>query len=338
MTTSTMTSLHLVLSAILLLQWNVALTAAFQSARTPTGDQQRLRVQLNRQQQQVGYGRASVVLDANERSDAERLLAKAKAIRDSLPDTAAATNNGESTSNSNDPTKATRQEANRVVSKFSLPSPQSSNNNFRLYLDIGRESGTWMDPRWGASGRRIECTLDITFPTPSSSATEEDATTIRQPASEEITAGLIKTVTTKSSTLSPVFKLQSAPFARLRGGFDEMKIIDGGYCVEYSASASLSSSSTLRFCIEVVGTTDLDVTIPEGKLYFALPYFGLRTERGGDGGDDSTSMSKMEVSNREGTMTVKQMGWHTGWYREESRMLGVFRAVPLEKARGRDKF
>jgi len=117
-----------------------------------------------------------------------------------------------------------------------------------------------------------------------------------------------------------------------------MKIIDGGYCVEYSASASLSSSSTLRFCIEVVGTTDLDVTIPEGKLYFALPYFGLRTERGGDGGDDSTSMSKMEVSNREGTMTVKQMGWHTGWYREESRMLGVFRAVPLEKARGRDKF
>jgi len=327
----------------LLLQWDVTPTAAFRAARTPTGDQQQpqLRVQRIRRQQhqQFYYGRRSVVLGANEKSEAERLLAKAKAIRESLPDTAAATDDGASTSNSNESTTATRQGGNRIVSKFSLPSPQSSESNFRLYIDIGRESGTWMDPRWGASGRRIECTLDIAFPRPSTSATEEGATTIPQPATEEITAGLIKTVTTKSSTLSPVYKLQSAPFARLRGGFDEMKIIDGGYCVESSATASLSSSSTLRFCIDVVGTTDLDVTIPEGKLYFALPYFGLRTERGGGGGgDDSQSTSKMELSNKEGTITVKQMGWHTGWYREESRILGVFRAVPLEKARGRDKF
>jgi len=35
---------------------------------------------------------------------------------------------------------------------------------YHLYLDIGRDPGTWMDPRWGASGHsRIELTLDVWF-------------------------------------------------------------------------------------------------------------------------------------------------------------------------------
>ena len=111
-----------------------------------------------------------------------------------------------------------------------------------------------------------------------------------------------------------------------------MAIADGRFCVESSPSTSPSSSSTLRFCISAAGAKDGDVSIPGGYLYFALPYFGL------GGGGEGTGASGMNLSRKEGTITVKQMGWHTGWRREESRILGVFRAMPLEKARLRDKY
>ncbi len=179
----------------------------------------------------------------------------------------------------------------------------------------------WIDPRWGASGRRIECTIDVSFSPP-----EDDDAPIEE-LSEEITSGLINTVTSKSSKLSPVTQLQHGPYARLRSGFDKMKINEGGYCIE-----SAPKSSTMRFCLDVSGTEGStasygDVSIPKGKLYFALPYFGT-----------SQSDGSISISKKEGTVCVKQYGWNTGWRREESRILGVFRAVPLGEARRRDKF
>jgi hypothetical protein len=147
-------------------------------------------------------------------------------------------------------------------------------------------------------------------------------------ASDNIAACLMKTATRKSS-LSPIYALQSAPYARLRGGFDKMAINDGGFCIESSTSALKSSSSTLRFCISVDGTTDGDISIPEGYLFFALPYFGLQSV------ENSTPL--MQLSSKEGTVTVKEMGWHTGWWREESRIMGLFRAVPLQKAQNQYK-
>eukprot|EP00986_Skeletonema_menzelii_P010433 scaffold5070_cov145-Skeletonema_menzelii.AAC.3 len=241
-------------------------------------------------------------------TEAERLLSKAKAIREEL--------GSHNTNNQQLEGKSPIQ----IRSEFCLPatSSGSNNNDYRLYLDVGREPGTWMDPRWGASGRRIECTIDVSF----SSVDEEE-----QSLSEEITSGLIKTVTTKSSKLSQVLKLQHAPFARLRSGFDKMKISEGGYCIE-----SASKSSTMRFCLSVNGTEGStasygDVSIPQGNLYFALPYFGT-----------SQSDGSISISKKEGTICVKQFGWNTGWRREESRILGVFRAAPLVEARRRDKF
>ena len=243
-------------------------------------------------------------------TEAERLLAKAKAIREEL---------------GTDAEKQPQQQSGEVQSpiqiqsEFSLPAT-GSNNNYRLYLDVGREPGTWMDPRWGASGRRIECTIDVSFSSVDDAPEEE--------VWEEIVSGLMKTVTSKSSKVSPVFKLQHAPFARLRSGFDKMKIDEGGYCIE-----SASKSSTMRFCLSVSGTEGSssasygDVSIPKGKLYFALPYFGT-----------SQSEGSISISKKEGTICVKQFGWNTGWRREESRILGVFRAVPLEEAKRRDKF
>jgi len=180
-----------------------------------------------------------------------------------------------------------------------------------------------MDPRWGASGRRIECTIDVSFAIQQQQSLEEDDK-LQTLVSEDIAAGLMKTVTNKSSSVSQVYKLQTAPYARLRGGFDKMSILDAGFCIESTPSAS---SSTLRFCIDLPGVKDGDVSIPEGKLYFALPYFG-----------QSKDTNTMALSTKEGTITVKQMGWNTGWRREESRILGIFRAVQLDKAKARDKF
>ena len=66
-----------------------------------------------------------------------------------------------------------------------------------------------------------------------------------------------------------------------------------------------------------------DIFVPNGCLYFSLPCFG-------------NSIS--QLSTREGPVTVRQIGWHTGWRREESRIVGTFRAVPIEKAQARDGF
>mmetsp|Transcript_22077 Transcript_22077/g.44867 ORF Transcript_22077/g.44867 Transcript_22077/m.44867 type:complete len:346 (-) Transcript_22077:33-1070(-) len=258
------------------------------------------------------------------RSEAERLFARAKAIRDSLPppppDRSTLT-----------PTTALRKVTKQ--STFSLTDELLSNGyNYRLYVDIGREQGTWMDPRWGSSGRRIEMTVDISLRAPIEGTQGNDASSsLDILASNDISNRLTKTAT-RTSSFSPINQIQSAPYARLKGGFDKMAISNGGYCIE-SPSRSVSSS-TLRFCLHVCGTQSSsgsygDVYIPAGYLFFALPYFGMRNIDG---------KKQMSLSTKEGTVTVKQMGWNTGWWREESRILGVFRAVPLDLAQQRDKF
>ena len=293
-------SILIILSIICLLQSTVI---AFQ---TPPSHPSRVSGTALRNDNSDGGDNASI-------AEAERLLAKAKALRESLPTSSAAPN--------------AYLKQGKIVSEFSL-SENQLDNSFRLYLDIGREKGTWMDPRWGASGRRIECTLDVSF-AKDEQQTQDDDDDSPSPEQQQLLASetadrLLKTVTNTKSSLSPVYKLQTAPYARLRGGFDKMVIQEGGFCIESTPSAS---SSTLRFCISVAGTKDGDVIIPEGLIYFALPYFGIQG-----------STNTMALSTKEGTITVKQMGWNTGWRREESRIFGVFRAVLLKKAKTRDKF
>jgi hypothetical protein len=66
-----------------------------------------------------------------------------------------------------------------------------------------------------------------------------------------------------------------------------------------------------------------DIFVPKGCLYFSIPIFG-------------NSIS--QLSSKEGPLTVRQIGWHTGWRREESQMVGTFRVVPIEKAQRVDGF
>lgn len=247
-------------------------------------------------------------------NEAERLLSKARAIRASLPQNENESNRSEVSPIDND----------------SEASPDCS-SGYRLYLDIGREPGTWMDPRWGGSGRRIEFSVDCAFAIPGRNSLKGVSDMGGQEcpspfASKEVAELMVKDNFGGKS--SPVYTVESSEFARLRGGFDKMRVQGGAYRIDENTSKSVrSQSSTLRFYLLVDGTEGNksfgDVSVPKGCLFFSIPCFGAGPQN---------------ISTKEGPVTVRQMGWKTGWYREESRIVGVFRCVPIEKARKRDKY
>jgi hypothetical protein len=187
---------------------------------------------------------------------------------------------------------------------------ENGGEEYRLYVDIGREEGTWMDVRWGASGKRIPFALDVKL------------------LSTELADASVADQMVKDNTMgrsSRVFALKTAPFARLRDGFDRMQCYGGAYRIDMANNGRY----TVRLMVEVEGTKadqDFmygDVSIPKGYLYFSLPCFGGRID---------------QLSTKEGPVTVRQIGWHTGWRREESRILGVFRAKALTAAKQKDPY
>jgi len=267
--------------------------------------------------------------------EVELLRKRAKELRDSIPEAKSTANKSQSEcTNDTSP----RQSKTEVEMESKL-----YNNNsvaYRLNIDIGREEGTWMDPRWGASGKRIEFTIDVLFLIPPSSSPPtsssfektkndeideielvnvEDISTANQNIIDE----MVKDNLSGQSSIVRNIKAISNK-ARLRNGFDSMKVNDGGYRIDIQSN---KGSNTIRFYLNVDGTEREesygDIFIPEGNLYFSLPCFGTNPR---------------SLSSKEGIVTVRQTGWHTGWRREESRIVGVFRAVPLDQAKKRRGF
>ena len=209
------------------------------------------------------------------------------------------------------------------ISKWSVPSlPEQVQEQipfaeYRLYVDIGREEGTWMEPRWGASGRRIEFTLDVRF-------------LPGQLASADLAKQMVQD--NQGGRRSSIYHLQVAPYARLRNGFDEMDMTtseaekEGRGAYRIDRSTKTGQSDTLRFFVTTQGSSSAnsygDINVPAGNLYFSIPCFG---------GSVSQLSTKGEMP-----VTVRQMGWHTGWRRAESRIAGTFRAVPIAGARRKD--
>jgi len=261
------------------------------------------------------HQRGSEILKA----EAEALKAKADKLRSEIEENAFLTNG----KNVADPATNTAVATNNDSFATTVPiSPwavvstepkEEGNQQYRLYVDIGREEGTWMDPRWGASGKRIEFSLDIGL-------------IVNRLAAPEISKKMIQDNTVGKS--SQVFALETARFARLRDGFDRMECKVGGGA--YRVDMGKSGRSTIRIVIEVEGTNKADqsyiygdVSIPAGCLYFSLPCFGSGTSN---------------LSIKEGLVSVRQVGWHTGWRREESRICGVFTAKSLPEAKKKDRF
>eukprot|EP00544_Gedaniella_sp_CCMP2646_P007978 CAMPEP_0202485306 /NCGR_PEP_ID=MMETSP1361-20130828/4180_1 /ASSEMBLY_ACC=CAM_ASM_000849 /TAXON_ID=210615 /ORGANISM="Staurosira complex sp., Strain CCMP2646" /LENGTH=282 /DNA_ID=CAMNT_0049114177 /DNA_START=30 /DNA_END=878 /DNA_ORIENTATION=- len=230
------------------------------------------------------------------KNEAAELLEKARQLRESLP---------AETITKKTPT----QSANKQSSRWTVPESDSPGVGYRLYIGIGREQGTWMEPRWGASGKRIEFTLDVKFLTETA-------------ANQTVANRMVKD--NFGGTSYPVYELITAPKARLRSGFDEMASHGGGYRID----TARNGGGTARFHILVDGTPHSgssygDIFVPKGCLYFSIPVFG-------------NSIS--QLSSKEGPLTVRRIGWHTGWRREESQMVGTFRVVPIEKAQRVDGF
>ena len=254
----------------------------------------------------------------HHRDQAQTYLAQARALRQSLPP--------ESNINSNDDDDDIPRTPRLP---WSLPPSTWTDNDdddvpmleYRWYVDLGREPGSWMDPCWGASGRRLTMTLDVR-------------------------CGFCLANNTNTST---EYVWQTAPYARLRNGFDRLSCVAGEVIVieqpkkwlgnmvlpnrnervrttTTTTTTTTSSTSTVRFVIKVPdGKTEGDVVLPPGtELHFALPAFA--------------NGRSLRLSSKEGLVSVRQMGWHTGWFRSESRIVGTFRAVPLAQAQHRDGF
>ena len=192
--------------------------------------------------------------------EARLLLDRARKIRESLP----ASMDKEMTSSNNDNEEDS-------VDKNAIW--------YRLYVDAGREEGTWMNPTWGASGRRINFTIDVGF------------TSI--PADKDIENKMVRDNLSGSS--SNVMVVSPSPKARLRNGFDSMVCSRGGYRID--------GRKTVRLYITCSGTPVNeygDVFVPPGELYFSVPCF---------------MGNVANLSQKEFPVTVRQKGWHTGWYR-----------------------
>jgi len=252
------------------------------------------------------------------KAEAEALKAKADKLRSEIEEKSlqanrnknnadAATNNAVATSNDSLGPVA-------LLSPWAVVSTEpkeEGDREYRLYVDIGREDGSWMDPRWAASGKRIEFSLDVLF-------------LANRLAAPKMSKKMIQDNTVGKS--SRIFALETAQFARLRGGFDRMECKGGSYRID----TGKSGRSTIRIVIEVEGTTKADqsyvygdVSVPAGFLYFSLPCFG-------------SGINNLSI--KEGLTSVRQVGWHTGWRREESRICGVFTAKSLSEAKKKDRF
>lgn len=255
------------------------------------------------------------------RAEAESLKAKADKLRSEIEENAslqAKKNINSGNKNNNADAGTNTAVATATTAPITLPwnivstGPKGEGDReFRLYCDIGKEEGTWMDPRWGASGKRIEFSLDVGLLTTRLAAPEMSKKMI-----QDNTVG----------KRSQVFALDTAKFARLRDGFDRMECKGGAYRID----TGRGGRSTIRIVIEVEGTVKADqayvygdVSVPAGCLYFSLPAFG-------------SGINNLSI--KEGMVSVRQVGWHTGWRREESRILGVFKAKPLSEAKKKDRF
>ena len=156
------------------------------------------------------------------REEADELLSRARKLREEIGAT------------TNKVQESRVEEGTIARNKQSLWSVKNEEpgDEYRLYVDIGREEGTWMDRRWGASGRRIPFTIDVKF--------------LMSPASTSSSVKMVQDNYMGESSES--FNIATAGIARLRGGFDKMKCAGGCYRID-----SAKGKNTVRFYLEVEG-------------------------------------------------------------------------------------
>ena len=116
--------------------------------------------------------------------------------------------------------------------------------DYRIYADIGGENGTWMDRRWGTSGKPIEFTIDVSFLCKSADNDNNDMSL----ASLDIASNMVNDNNnwffgdiSSSAGSSAVRICRCSSTARLRGGFDHMNCSKGGYRIDFISNNSNNS-------------------------------------------------------------------------------------------------
>ena len=254
---------------------------------------------------------ATTVLQlSSKEQQAQELLEKARKLRQEIDQATRETAKQKRSDDSSSTTTSSNKDTttSQATSPWSLTEQDRDVTAYRFYVDIGREPGTWMEPQWGASGQRMEFSLDVAFTTRAATRT-----VAKQMVQDNKGRGM-------ASSQSPVYNLSVAPFARLRGGFDRMKCAPGAYRLD---TAKDRGQKTLRLFFHAPqGKTMGDVTIPKDtNLYISLPV-----------------LADSSLSRKQGIVSVRQYGWHTGFYTRESRIVGVVKAVRLKDARSKDGF
>lgn len=167
----------------------------------------------------------TALFSSNKREELEQeaqdLLAKAQKLRLEIGD------DGKQTKT----TQQQQQQQQPKLSEWSVDSQEPQ--QYRLYIDIGREEGTWMDPRWGASGKRIEGTLDLCFSSSKADPSIEDKMVLDNQRGQS----------------SSTYVIETGKKMRLKSGFDSMAVKSGGYRVDFT-----KNGGTLRFYFQVEGT------------------------------------------------------------------------------------
>eukprot|EP00903_Cladosiphon_okamuranus_P014178 g13175.t1 len=194
-----------------------------------------------------GHGVApQAVPDPTGNDAAEKALERAKQLRQEVADLEEELAKGKPKIREDQPQPdVVDRERARVLasSPFSLAPSQ-----WLVMLDVGREKGTWMPQNWGISGRRVEVDLLVKFLPGGDMEAKVD---------------------------SPFVDMTVTP------GRWSVGAAEGTNRRRPASSLGSLTSDTCRFWVEASGLTRGDVTIPEGKLYFAVPCWGGKLSRKG---------------------------------------------------------
>ena len=121
-----------------------------------------------------------------------------------------------------------------------------SSGRWRLSMNVGRESGTWMPSDWGASGTRLAVPLVVDF------------------KAEPYTGEVDRLIGRKAMKVVPV---ESEAIYMTEGGERKVKVGGGGWTIEPPAAGG---PAVIRFWLEFgAGAAKRDVEIPTGQVFFS---------------------------------------------------------------------
>jgi len=166
------------------------------------------------------------------------------------------------------------------------------NTRWRLMLNIGRESGTWMPKTWGASGERLRIHLELEF--------SPEQLYEREEFLNGVSGAKVLKVIREQGELAPTLQ---------EGGRTVRLGLTGGWRV--APNDGPMGTSVLRFYIDLEETTQhagSDVYCPAGRIYCTCGYFPMaeRHQKGHVSEKDSIKQEMRQLETLYETLATAQ--------------------------------